>query len=159
MVSLLDIVPSVETVDVGGEKIAVHGVSATGLAYLIRRFPELLSGGIGVEMLMSVGGEAVAAVIACGCGYHGNEVAEGKAASFSLDVQADLLAAILRLTMPQGVGPFVEKLAALKAAIVPAPAGPPKAPVDGMRIRSKKRSAELSTDSSGPDTRPNSSLQ
>ena len=159
MVGLLDIVPAAETVDVGGEKIAVHGVSATGLAYLIRRFPELLSGGISVEMLMSVGGDAVAAVIACGCGHPGNEAAEAVSASFSLDVQADLLAAILRLTMPQGVGPFVEKLAALKAAIIPAPATPPKAPVDGMRIRSKKRSADLSTDSSAPDIRPNSSLQ
>ena len=148
MVSLLDIVPSVETVDVGGEKIAVHGVSATGLAYLIRRFPELLSGGIGVEMLMSVGGEAVAAVIACGCGYLGNEDAEAKAASFSLDVQADLLAAILRLTMPQGVGPFVEKLSALGAVLAPAPAT--RAPLEdgAMRIRAKK-SPRPSADSPG----------
>jgi hypothetical protein len=35
------------------------------------------------------------------------------AGTLSLDVQADLLAAILRLTLPKGVGPFVEKLTAL----------------------------------------------
>jgi hypothetical protein len=65
------------------------------------------------EQLMAMGGEAVAAVIAAGCGYPGDETAETVADKLSLDAQADLLAAILRLTLPKGVGPFLEKLTAL----------------------------------------------
>src|SRR3954452_16971489 len=50
---------------------------------------------------------------AAGCGYPGDETAETVAGKLSLDAQADLLAAILRLTLPKGVGAFVEKLTAL----------------------------------------------
>ena len=39
--------------------------------------------------------------------------AECVAGRLWLDAQADLLAGILRLTLPKGVGPFVEKLTAL----------------------------------------------
>ena len=60
-----------------------------------------------------MGGDAVAAIIAAGCGYPGDNTAETIAGSLSLDIQADFLAAILRLTLPNGVGPFVEKLTAL----------------------------------------------
>jgi hypothetical protein len=65
------------------------------------------------EQLMAVGGDAVAAIIAAGCGYPGDENAETIASKLSIDAQADLLATILRLTLPKGIGPFVEKLTAL----------------------------------------------
>ena len=35
MVGLIDIAPSVETVDVQGVSVAVHGVSAKGVAHLL----------------------------------------------------------------------------------------------------------------------------
>jgi hypothetical protein len=60
-----------------------------------------------------MGGDAVAAIIAAGCGYPADDKAESVAAKLSLDAQADLLTVILRLTLPKGVGPFVEKLTAL----------------------------------------------
>jgi hypothetical protein len=41
----------------------------------------------------------------------GDERAEAAAGRLGLDDQAELLAAIMKLTMPQGIGPFVEKLA------------------------------------------------
>jgi hypothetical protein len=63
--------------------------------------------------LIALGGEAVAAIIAAGCGYPGDEKAEAIAGSLSLDAQADLLAAVLRLTLPRGIGPFVAKLTGL----------------------------------------------
>ena len=37
--------------------------------------------------------------------------AEAAAGRLGLDDQAELLAAIMTLTMPQGIGPFVDKLA------------------------------------------------
>lgn len=117
MVGLIDIAPSVETVEIEGAFVAVHGVSASGLASLLGRFPDLrkLMTGLEVEtaQLMVIGGEAVAAIIAAGCGYPGDEKAEAVAGTLSLDAQADFLSAILRLTLPKGIGPFVAKLTAL----------------------------------------------
>lgn len=117
MPGLLDIAPAVETVEIRGTKVEVYGVSVKGIAYLLQRFPELramLSGReVSADRLIEIGGDAVAAIIAAGTGYPGNEQAEAVAGSLSLDEQADLLAAIVKLTMPGGVGPFVEKLSAL----------------------------------------------
>jgi hypothetical protein len=117
MVGLIDIAPVTETVVAQGKPITVHGVSAKGLAHLLARFPEmrrLMTGQeVQADQLLAMGGDAVAAIIAAGCGYPGDNTAEIIAGGLSLDVQADLLAAILRLTLPKGIGPFVEKLTAL----------------------------------------------
>lgn len=125
MVGLIDIAPSTETVTVQGSPIAVHGVSAKGVAYLLGRFPELrmlMTGqDVETEQLMAMGGDAVAAIISAGCGYPGDEKAEAVAGKLSLDAQADLLASILRLTLPKGIGPFVEKLTALGGILDAAP--------------------------------------
>jgi hypothetical protein len=117
MVGLIDIAPRAETVDVQDTPVAVHGVSAKGVAHLLGRFPELrkLMTGEAVEgsELMAMGGEAVAAIIAAGCGYPGDENAEAVAGKLAIDAQADLLSVIIRLTLPAGLGPFVEKLTVL----------------------------------------------
>ncbi|MDE2284712.1 MAG: hypothetical protein KGK33_08880 [Hyphomicrobiales bacterium] len=117
MVGLIDIAPRTETVDVHGACVAVHGISAKGVAHLLGRFPELrkLMSGQDVDAaeLMAMGGDAVAAIIAAGCGYPGDEKAEAVAGKLAIDAQADLLAVIVRLTLPAGLGPFVEKLTAL----------------------------------------------
>lgn len=125
MVGLIDIAPKIETVDVQGAPVAVHGISAKGVAHLLGRFPELrmLMTGQDVEasQLMSMGGDAVASIISAGCGYPGDEKAEAVAGRLSIDAQADLLAAILRLTLPVGLGPFVEKLTAVGHLLDAAP--------------------------------------
>lgn len=119
MAQLIDLVAQTEKVRVGDADLTVKGVSAAGVAVILARFPEiraLMSGReVEVEQLMAVGGEAVAAVIAAGCGFPGDEQAEAVAGSLSVDAQIDILEAIMRLTMPKGIGPFVEKLAALGA--------------------------------------------
>lgn len=106
-----------ETVSVRGKAIAVPGVSAKGIAYLLTRFPDLraLMAGRKIEeaALLAMGGDAVAAIIAAGTGAPGDDKAEAIAGTLPLDAQADLIAAILKVTMPQGVGPFVEKLTGL----------------------------------------------
>ena len=61
---------------------------------------------------------------------------EGIAGKLSLDAQADLLAAILRLTLPKGIGPFVEKLTALGGILDAAPSATApvsKSPKPSMR--------------------------
>jgi hypothetical protein len=121
MVGLIDIAPSVETVPVQGASVQVYGVSASGLALLLSRFPDLRKLMTGMEVdttqLLAIGGEAVAAIIAAGCGHPGDENAEAVAAKLSLDSQADFLTAILRLTLPKGIGPFVSKLTALSGLL------------------------------------------
>jgi hypothetical protein len=125
MVGLIDIAPRTEAVEVQGASVAVHGVSARGVANLLGRFPELrmlMTGRtVDADRLMAVGGDAVAAIIAAGCGYPGDEKAEAVAGSLGIDAQADLLAAILRLTLPAGFGPFVDKLTALGHVLDVAP--------------------------------------
>ncbi len=117
MVGLIDLAPLTENVTVHENSVPVHGVSAKGLAFLLGRFPDLrrlMTGqDIGAEQLLAMGGDAVAAIIAAGCGQPGDERAEAVAGNLPLDSQADFLAAILRLTLPQGIGPFVVKLTAL----------------------------------------------
>jgi hypothetical protein len=161
MVGLIDIAPAIESVDVQGTSVTVHGVSAKGLASLLGRFPELrmlMTGQeVQTEQLMAMGGDAVAAVIAAGCGYPGDEAAETVAGKLSLDAQADLLAAILRLTLPKGVGPFVgEKLTRSAAFSVPTPLHPIRG---RLRNRGSSRRADwgqLSTGRGvGNDATPN----
>lgn len=119
MAQLIDLVPLTEEVSVGGETVTVGAVSAKGFANLLARFPAIramMAGrDVAADELMTSGADAVAAIIAAGCGYPGDATAEAVAASLGADSQADLLAAVLRLTMPGGVGPFVKKLEALGA--------------------------------------------
>ncbi|PSJ55762.1 phage pre-tape measure protein [Pseudaminobacter soli (ex Li et al. 2025)] len=139
MAGLLDIAPVAETVTALGEKVEVYGVSAKGVAVLLSRFPELrmlITGkSVDVDRLMEMGGDAVSAIIAAGCGYPGSEQAEAMADRIAVDEQADLLAAILRLTLPKGMGPFVEKLTALGAVLGAEGGASPKARV----TKSQKR--------------------
>jgi hypothetical protein len=117
MVGLIDLAPATESVSVHSGSVHVHGISAKGLAHLLGRFPELrrlMTGqDVGAEQLLAMGGDAVAAIIAAGCGQPGDEQAEAVVGNLAIDTQADFLAAILRLTLPKGLGPFVAKLTAL----------------------------------------------
>jgi hypothetical protein len=125
MVGLIDIAPQTETIKVQGASVAVYGISAKGIAHLLGRFPEmrkLMTGQqVKSENLMAMGGDAVAAIIAAGCGYPADKQAEAMAGKLAIDAQADLLTAIVRLTLPAGLGPFVDKLTALGGILETAP--------------------------------------
>ena len=129
MPSLLDIADLGETVTVRGTPVLVTGVSAHGFAVLLQRFPvlrEALAGReVAAERLMEIGPEAVAAIIAAGTGSPGNAQAEAVAASLPVGDQIDLIEATLRMTLPRGVGPLVERVAALASVVG---AASPKAP-------------------------------
>jgi hypothetical protein len=120
----MDIAPPTRSVEVGeGVKLAVTGISAHGIAYLLRRFPALqtmMAGmkdgtefkmdDIDIPGLVAAVPDAIAAIIAAGCGFPNNEEAEAKAATITAEVQLDLIKAIVELTMPKGPGPFFDKL-------------------------------------------------
>ena len=117
MVGLVDIAPVTSTVTVRGQDITVTGVSARGIAHLLSRFPELRALMTGREValddLLKLGGDVVCAIIAAGTGSPGDHAAETAADNLSLEEQADLLGAVVELTMPRGLSPLVEKLSRL----------------------------------------------
>lgn len=120
MPGLLDIAVARKTVPAGGTDIPVYGVSAAGIAVILDRFPvvrELFAGvertPITADLLFKMVPDAIATIIAAGCGEPGNEAAELAASRLPAHEQADLLEEILRLTMPKGVGPFVDRLMGL----------------------------------------------
>jgi len=117
MVGLLDILPAHETVKVGGTDVQVGGLSIKDIALLMGRFPtvrDLLSGNsVGAEDVITTCGDAVGAIIACGCNLGRNAQAEEIAARLTIGEQLDLLSAIIRLTVPEGFGPFAKKLEAI----------------------------------------------
>lgn len=129
MADLISIAPLTETVEVRGVKVAVSGVSAQGIAGLLFRFPEVrkmwATGKWDAESLLSMSDEILAAVIASGV----RQIDEANAANLALDEKAELLGAIVRVTMPRGPGPFVEALTALMGSVGAGPS--PRAP--GMK--------------------------
>jgi hypothetical protein len=124
MGSLLDLAPAPATVRVGTTEISVTGVSVGVIVALLWRFPELqrmMAKAEGEEInaadLMMLGGKATSAIIAAGCGEAGNPEYERVAGSIPAAAQSDLLAAILKLTMPDGIVPFAERLVGLAQTV------------------------------------------
>ena len=117
MVGLVDIAPVTSTILVRGQNIMITGVSARGIALLLARFPELravITGReVAMDALLKLGGDVIAAIIAAGTGSPGDDDAERAADNLTLEEQADLLASIVELTMPRGLGPLVERLSRL----------------------------------------------
>jgi hypothetical protein len=126
MTSLIDIAAISEKVAVAGHKLEVFGISARGIAALLQRFPELQDLIRGktpdAKTVIEVAPNAIEAIIASGTGNAGDEASEAAAGRLGVEAQFDVLAAIIRLTMPSGFGPFVARLtAAMGQAEIPTP--------------------------------------
>ena len=153
MADLLDIASSssVEIVKIDDLEFKVRGVSADGIASIVSRFPELIplvNGSVTeslIPRLIASCGAAVGPIIAIGCGHRDEEAYEQCGATLPLEQQIKLLDAIFRLTFPNGIGRFVEKL----KAMIGGAAEQPKI----VRVRLKK-SPSASPPSSGADSRP-----
>jgi hypothetical protein len=117
MAGLLDIADIVETVTINGTRVDVPGISAEGIAHLFNRFPEIRAAvtgkSVSAERWAAMGVDAVAAIIAAGCGAPGDPAYEAKARKLPATAQADLLEAIMKVTMPDGIAPFVQRLTAM----------------------------------------------
>jgi hypothetical protein len=109
---------------IGEGEIEVYGISVQTIAQLIADFPQIRrlfdpqqpGGALPDDLfarLIRTAPQAVHQILAAGCGQPGDATAEAEAATLPLEVQMELFEAIARLTMPQGFGPFVEKLSRL----------------------------------------------
>lgn len=110
---LLSIAPLREIV----HGVEVVGVGLEGIAHLFNVFPELrmLISGKEVEAkdLVALAPQAIDEIIAAGIGMAGDPEQVAAAKGLSLEMKVDFLEAILRLTMPKGVGPFAERVSKL----------------------------------------------
>jgi hypothetical protein len=129
MTSLLDIGPLTEQVTVNGKDVSVYGVTPEGFFYLLEKFPVLqkLMGdsGLDVDKLREVAPTSIAYAIAVATTdrsqytFSANwlvdvQRAVNVAMNLSAHYQMALFQAALRLTFPDGIGPFmkgVEELA------------------------------------------------
>jgi hypothetical protein len=144
MVSLMDVVPLKKSVLLStGDSLSVGGVTAAGLAAMASKFPEiraLISGGkadpklFTFEGLLEKAPGVVSSILADGCGFPGDDAAEAKAASLPMVDQLALFDAILDLTFPKGVAPFVAAVTLLVSRLS---ADGIKAPALNSRKQSK----------------------
>jgi hypothetical protein len=113
MAGLIDIAPLTETVEVRGQKATVSGLSVQGLAALLFRFPDLsrmwATSKWDMGALLAMSDDILAAIIAAGVA----ELDEARAANLALDEKAELLGAIVKVTMPRGPIPFMAALTKL----------------------------------------------
>jgi hypothetical protein len=120
MTSLIDVVPATTDVPIQGGKLSlkVSGLSLEAIASLIEAFPlvsDLFAGKLNGEsfspkaLVAAVPG-LLSASIAAASGHPGEPEWIKAAANLAADDQAALFEAILKLTMPEGVGPFVARV-------------------------------------------------
>ncbi len=121
MVGLLDIAPAPVAVSIGEHRVDIYGISWTGVADIIRRYPDIAGqlharyqrgGDIEYVELVGLLGSALGSFIAAGCGYPGDTAQERAASLLSMEAQLNLVAAIIERTMPDGIGPFVGRISA-----------------------------------------------
>ena len=131
MTSLLDIGPLTEEVSIGGKPVTVYGVSPEGFFYLLQKFPELQqmfgASTVDMETLQKVAPESIAYVLAIATTSRAYmtqqqwleivEATANVAMNLSAHYQMALFQAALRLTFPDGIGPFIAGVEALASNI------------------------------------------
>lgn len=132
MTSLLDIGPLTEEVKLGSKSVTVHGVTPEGFFYLLAKFPALqnMFGAKAVDPdgIKAVAPEALAYALAVATTDRGDfdsakkwtetiELAARKAMNLAAHHQMALFEAAIRLTFPDGVGPFMKAVMDLADAM------------------------------------------
>jgi hypothetical protein len=129
MASLLDIGPLTEEVEVRGVKLQVQGLTAGHLFQLIAEFPEMRKmvgnkEGSPQEVFLSLAPELIAKIIAMALGKPRDQETETKAMLMGAGDQLNIIMAVQRLTCPDGIGPFVDRMTALMTSAIPKTALP-----------------------------------
>ena len=134
MTSLLDIGPLTEDVAVNGQKVTVYGVTPEGFFYLLEKFPELrtiFSGGIktlSMDTLRDMAPSSIAYALAVATTDRSPfkttqewlavvQQTANVAMNLSAHYQMALFQAAIRLTFPDGIGPFMKGMETLANSI------------------------------------------
>lgn len=116
MTDIVNFVPLTAKVEIRGQKISVRGLELDEIGQLVYRFPKFreIKALNASEIIKLMDREIQAAVIAAAAGHAGNEKAEKSFANLSLGERVKLVSKIIEMTMPDGIGPFVELMQTLK---------------------------------------------
>lgn len=121
MASLLDIGPLTETVTVRGVELTVQGITAAHLFRLFAKYPEMRKVMEGDDntstALTQLLPDAIATIIAVATGSPNDPASEDKARTLGAADQITIVSAALRLTFPQGFGPFVSQITELMKGV------------------------------------------
>jgi hypothetical protein len=122
MTSLLDIGPLTEEVEIRGQTLTVQGLTAGHIFQLFAQFPDmrkLLDGkqGSPQEVMLGLAPDLIAKLIAMSLGEGHNKEVEAKALTMGAGDQLTILAAMQRLSFPDGIGPFVDKVTAIMTSV------------------------------------------
>lgn len=110
-----DIIPAQHRVTLqlqdGAHEVDVRGLSLQDIASLMARYPDVIAqfdGKLDAASLFTLGPQVVAAVMAMACGAPNDKAAEAALLALPLGTQVEIADIIVRETMPNGVGPFVQ---------------------------------------------------
>ena len=113
----VSISPLTEDVEVRGIRLTVHGLTAADLFKLFSQFPDmgnmLSQMGTPGAVMLNMAPDVFAKVIAIATGSPGDAAVEATARAMGAADQVVILAAVQRLSFPQGFGPFVEQMSKL----------------------------------------------
>lgn len=139
MTSVLDIVRIHEEVEVGGQTVKVYGLSTRAIADLLQKFPDLqlLVAGrseLDAKGLMAIAPDAVSSILAAALGEGDNPETIALCDQLPMYSQMSIMEAVIKLTMPGGINPFVQKLTALMGGVSGEPG---KAPAGSLPRRQR----------------------
>lgn len=120
-VKLTDLAPVARTVKIRGQEFSVRGLQALEIVEIAVRYPDLAElvdqEEITAGSILSIARAAVPALIAAALGFSGDTEQEAAAATLTAGEEIEIIEAAVKLTMPTGIGPFVEKLVTLFQAV------------------------------------------
>lgn len=124
MVSILDIAPISETVEIAGTPLAVQGLGAEDITRLLLVFPQLRKiisdrglDAEGVQELVMQLPEAVAMIIAAGLGHGGDQDHIAWARKRSAGEQYELVKGALSCTFPKGLNALLDEVRNVQASV------------------------------------------
>jgi hypothetical protein len=126
--SLLDVLPRHERVDIGSDKpIDVFGISSEDIAKILERYPDAFQQMYDAQRQpMNMHPGLLGAMVAASQrndndeSLLGDEKAEKLSRSLGASDQVKLYQALGRCTFPDGIGPFLESLASMSLSMVEA---------------------------------------
>jgi hypothetical protein len=127
MVSLLDIGPLTEEVEIRGTKITVQGLTAGHIFQLFSEFPDMrkmfeTNTDMNPQSVMfQLAPDLIARIISTATGSPGDPAVEAKAKTMGAADQLAIISAVQRLSFKDGIGPFIDQISSLMGAAMPMP--------------------------------------